>query len=344
MKIRNNICYSKTIFSFILIIILINLIFFSTLNNENDTNLKVQNVYDKKNFFNEIFTNSLEYDSIDGLYYLRGCDQNNILDVGSILRNQSQDCEITRCHSFLLFHFSENGTYVGNYIVENIYFHCWMLHQGPEGEPPPHNIHRFGYSNSSEHNYNMNEWVFVNTDYSHSYVNNFALATTFFETNTEMATFEGDEIYNFTIKTYSSFPRMINSPNQSSFIILNLEDEETLQNFDRDLDGLDDYQELFVYYTNPFDNDTDNDCINDNVEILGGTDPNSYLDFNILGDLDNNGFVEFDDILPFIRALEGEDVFYNFYPNYYCWIAADCNQNGHVDFDDIKSFTRLFDI
>ncbi len=47
-----------------------------------------------------------------------------------------------------------------------------------------------------------------------------------------------------------------------------------LQNQDSDLDGLDDYSEIYIYQTSPYLEDSDSDGIWDKQEILAGTDPN----------------------------------------------------------------------
>ncbi len=47
-----------------------------------------------------------------------------------------------------------------------------------------------------------------------------------------------------------------------------------LQQQDSDLDGLDDYSEIYVYKTSAYLEDTDGDGILDKQEILAGTDPN----------------------------------------------------------------------
>lgn len=56
----------------------------------------------------------------------------------------------------------------------------------------------------------------------------------------------------------------VNSPAQAA----------ELQNKDSDLDGLSDYEEIYVYHTNPYLEDTDSDGTWDKQEILAGADPN----------------------------------------------------------------------
>ncbi len=58
------------------------------------------------------------------------------------------------------------------------------------------------------------------------------------------------------------------------------------------------------------------------------------------GDTNCDGFVDFDDIHPFVKALSGPDEYYALYPD--CdWMSADCDGNGAVDFDDIDDFISL---
>jgi len=68
--------------------------------------------------------------------------------------------------------------------------------------------------------------------------------------------------------------------NLTSFMIVNVPDNDTLNNTygDSDNDGLSDWEELYVYYTNPFVSDTDNDGVNDYGETQSGSDPNDYTD------------------------------------------------------------------
>jgi hypothetical protein len=60
----------------------------------------------------------------------------------------------------------------------------------------------------------------------------------------------------------------------------------------------------------------------------------------VLGDLDCDGVVDFDDINPFILALSDPASYQIAYPN--CnYLNADCDQDGDVDFDDINAFVAL---
>ena len=66
---------------------------------------------------------------------------------------------------------------------------------------------------------------------------------------------------------------------QHGFVAFNLPDDATLELMDSDGDGLNDYDELFVYYTDPRQNDTDNGGVDDYTEIMiSSTDPNIYSD------------------------------------------------------------------
>src|SRR2546427_13169559 len=49
---------------------------------------------------------------------------------------------------------------------------------------------------------------------------------------------------------------------------------EQMKKMDTDHDGLSDYDELYVYHTSPYLEDSDSDGVADGVEVSRGTDPN----------------------------------------------------------------------
>ncbi len=209
---------------------------------------------------------------IDGLYYLRDDDPLNWEDVGSLKKDSPIENETTRCGMFVNFHFNQSGIYTRESKIFNIYYHLWQKSFIQELE------YEVGYSTSSEHAAGFNESIWIDTNDYISEVYDFRLIQAMQYTNPYIATFKGNDIYNFTIKIFGPNPYVLCNPNQYSFVILNLEDNDTLQNYDRDDDFLADYDELFVYFTNPFDRDTDNDGYSDYSEIVYGTDPNNYYD------------------------------------------------------------------
>lgn len=219
---------------------------------------------------------------IDGLYFLRDDDIGDPMnDEGSLLKEVPLENETTFCGMYILFHFAEVGTYTETNTVTNIYYHIWQ--KTPE-YPFEGWVFDIGYSTLDSHNWYMNESIKINTSECISVVDNYRLVQAMQYTNPEIATFEGDEIYNFTVKSMGNCPVIRNNPNQYSFVILNLEDNLTLQGFDRDSDYLNDFDELFVYFTNPLDKDTDSDGATDYEEVNGAShgyqnsDPNDYTD------------------------------------------------------------------
>ncbi len=51
-------------------------------------------------------------------------------------------------------------------------------------------------------------------------------------------------------------------------------DIEAQKKKDTDVDGLSDYDELYIYKTSPYIKDSDSDGIDDKTEVFGGSDPN----------------------------------------------------------------------
>jgi hypothetical protein len=208
---------------------------------------------------------------VEGIYYLRDDDPLNWEDVGSLLKDLPIENETTRCGMFVNFHFAQEGTYTDLTIINNIYYHFWQ--KGYD-----HGDYEIGYSTSAAHAAGFNESIMLDINDYITEVNGFRLMQTMQYTNPEIATFMGNDIYNFTIKLFGPNPRVLCYPHQYSFVIINLEDDVTLQSYDRDDDLLSDYDELFVYFTNPFDWDTDNDGYSDYFEAKNGNDPNNNHD------------------------------------------------------------------
>ena len=205
--------------------------------------------------------------NISGIFYLRDDDPLNWADIGSLLRDLPIEDELTLCGMFVNFRYNEPGNYIETSTISNIYYHFWQKLDALRQ-------YKVGYGISSDHTAGFNESIWVDTNEYICELNEYRLVQAMQNTNPEIAVFKGKEIYNFTIKFYGSNPNILCNPDQYSFIILNLEDNATLQTYDRDGDNLNDYEELFIYYTNPFDSDTDNDGYSDYSESKAETNPN----------------------------------------------------------------------
>jgi len=230
---------------------------------------------------------------IDGLYYLRGVDPQDLGDEGTLLRNAPTENEYTSCGAWIQLQFAEEDNYTEVYAINNMYFHFWQ--RNFIALP----VFELGYNTESYHSPGMNESISVDTSDCITIVDDFRLVQAMQFPDTEIAVFEGNEIYDFTIKYAGMAPFMRCNPNQYSFVILNLEDNETLLQYDRDNDHLNDYDELWVYFTNPFDGDTDDDGASDYEEVTGedhgywNSDPNDFDDSTDYRQIDpDHSFVE----------------------------------------------------
>jgi len=156
--------------------------------------------------------------------------------------------------------------------IENVYFHDWWRTDD--------NVWKNGIGFSKrELTYADVEYYYSATDSDAvSNVSNYHL-TTCKLTFTNPIEVDTNSIYNIFIGTPElDEPTLFTNRSILSFVIFNIPDNNTLQNMDSDGDGLNDYQELFETYTNPFLVDTDNDGDPDYHEYSSGTDPNNYTD------------------------------------------------------------------
>jgi hypothetical protein len=99
----------------------------------------------------------------------------------------------------------------------------------------------------------------------------------------------------------SRAPQLISYYNQKSFCIVYTQPttNATLATMDSDGDNLTDYEEMFVYFTDPYDNNTDDDFLNDYSEAqigLKGYDPydDTYTTTYHIGTANNKGYYKTD--------------------------------------------------
>ncbi len=59
-----------------------------------------------------------------------------------------------------------------------------------------------------------------------------------------------------------------------------------------------------------------------------------------IGDMNCDGYLNFDDINPFVTAVVGQGDYEDQYPDCH-WLNADTDHNGVVNFDDIEGFVNL---
>jgi hypothetical protein len=222
--------------------------------------------------------------TVDGIYYLRDGPQTHYQnagsagsgsDVGTFSRTAPILNEERSCARWVQFYFDENGTYTATSTISNIYYHTWWTSTNNSG--------LLGYNITGAYNASMNESFTINSTNSPNKVSGYYLYAGQQTFATSQSIF-GNAIYNFGVKfnEENKNPQIISSPTKPSFIILNLPASTTIATLgisqdgdtDYDNDELTDYDELFTYYTNPYDSDTDNDNWNDKYEIDNSLNPN----------------------------------------------------------------------
>ena len=245
-----------------------------------DLDRAVQMIKDK------VFESTSEND-IDGIYYLNprlpihGQSEGNYHDVGSLHAYRPSIREYRHCKNWIQFYFDQDGQYVKETVISSIYFHIWIRTVNDSID--------IGFEKEGKYSGGqggMDNFIAVNYDASKGYStrNGYSLITGEIDMNYPI---RGEDIYQFAMKLsrHSGYPSVLMEPNRYSFIIINPPSNKILILVDRDSDGLNDYEEMFVYYTDPYDEDTDGDGLTDGTEALKGTSPN-------INDLYSGGVIE----------------------------------------------------
>jgi hypothetical protein len=132
-----------------------------------------------------------------------------------------------------------------------------------------------GYKKETYNSFTSTQEVTVNTTTAKKLTlnvsgRNYSLLADFLNI-TDQRTFNVNDAYQFIFKMRDATflypnPSVINTKNASSFVIINMPSNATLQGLDSDSDGVTDFNELYTKFTDPFFNDTDNDGVTDNCD------------------------------------------------------------------------------
>lgn len=229
---------------------------------------------------------TINYNPPDGFEHDQGSNYGPGNDTGMFNKTELTDTEeFIHCTSYVGNWFDETMC-VESQTIDNIYLHIWwnttdgILDNigcgfGERNCFASQDINQTYTTNASNQRSNMevNHVLAVgNKDF------NFSLETHKYTlVNTTNVT--DNSVYQFIIGCHhTSIPRWLSNRSIMSFVIINLPDNDTLKTWDNDSDGLNNYEELFITYTNPYVSDTDNDGATDNEENNSGNDPNNYTD------------------------------------------------------------------
>jgi hypothetical protein len=205
---------------------------------------------------------------VEGIYYIFENFEEHGWDMGRLRHDPPPGTLNFQCDTWLAFQLAQPGTYYGPEEIESIYFHFWVADL-PYGSDW-YNL-GWGYFPG------MEEFVTVPLRDAVARVGDrVLLQAVLYPTD---ATFDGDEVLDFGVKVHGGWPNMLINPNFRSYVILNFE-QYADPGLDTDNDLVNNYDEMFTYYTNPFEPDTDGDGKTDYEEIFGkpASDPNNYLD------------------------------------------------------------------
>lgn len=197
------------------------------------------------------------------------------------------------CYAFTVYWWNTSIIPTNN--IENYYYHYWTSNSWWSeyfGHPQTrtfdfNSLFSWGYDELSQ----TRDWKYIDdaTVTEETLVEN--VSASVFDSDYDQSLMIGykdgfsvdtsdDKIYNMGFYTDGRWTNQQLGPHQQGYVAFNLPDNATLQAMDSDSDGLNDYEELFTYYTNPKCNDTDEDGQNDGFEVNSGVNPNLYTSYN----------------------------------------------------------------
>ncbi len=178
--------------------------------------------------------------------------------------------EFRTCGRYISWWIDDNVTINNTENISNVYWHVWYNYNTSITDAIS-----IGYNKQTWSNFNNIQETFVNvTTTKLKTLNvsgtNYSLLSGFMNI-TDQRSFDNNDVYQFIFKMrdatfYYPQPAVINAKNASSFVILNLPSNATLQGMDSDGDTISDFDELYTNYTDPFFSDTDNDGVADNCD------------------------------------------------------------------------------
>lgn len=208
-------------------------------------------------------------------------------DVGSLVLAPPSDNEYRFCSQWAQFDYDAERDYMP---LENFYLHFWWTYKSFSDQKFDSDLN-VGWSFDEDYLYNRyteeNELVFSKPEHSvisHGLGDNSPVATVDEDypwmypqhkksgVSLSVVMFrdldlDEENVFSFSIKFEGNMsPAVLSSPHLSSFAIFNVPDNDTLRGKDSDSDGLNDYEELYVKYTDPFDGDTDEDGVFDSSD------------------------------------------------------------------------------
>lgn len=208
--------------------------------------------------------------SVDGQqYYLwgepptHGQPAGNTWDIG--LMNETRPSTWTRrnCSVWVQYFFDEDDSYFGGYTFSSIYIRFWWSsYQNSEGIRFAYEVNGT-YGGTAEGSWNVTSYVrllYTNEGQSTSFHSDYRLSVLYVDFTDYILS--DSDVYDFNIwfialvSTEAAQGDIVSPPNDPSFVIINPPSNSTLQSQDTDNDGLTDYDEMYVYYTDPKSADT----------------------------------------------------------------------------------------